>query len=350
MGGQASKPKGTKPPQPTSDSPSLSLSSTASVHVETVHIVSQDADQFAIPCKLWTPAAAASGKQPRAAVLFIHGGVFCEGNEDSHADVTTALVQHAQLAVLTCNFRDGASATYASNKWLADLKACAVWLHDKYHQQHHQHHHRHANLPIGLVGSSSGGWFAMAVANQMDMPFLQFCILLCPVAHPQARAVYLQHCQEGTTPLATGKDMYGGLRHTPQKATSMLQKQLCFFETYKQMAFAAERVAHNHHHMPTLVILGAHDQNVPAVVTQGTIQNWAWRTIIIGSAGHEIQNSPPAVHSYDCYLHDINRFLHAVVLRQDQDDDDEEHDVVGDGAKTKGNNATVFPCWLPWCR
>ena len=356
MGGQGSKPKGlTRAAQATSDNNQSSLfswpSRQAAVHVETVQIVSQDADQFVVNCKIWTPTAVVNA--PRAAVLFIHGGVFCEGNQDSHTDVTRALVQEAHLAVLTCDFRDGSVATYASHKWLADLKACAVWLHERYHHHHHAHTFV---LPMGVVGSSSGGWFAMALANQIDMgcgndSMIQFCILLCPVAHPQARAVYLQHCQQGTTPLATGKDMYGGLRHAPDKAASMLQKQLRFFESYKQMAFAAERVAHNHHHVPTLLILGAHDQNVPPVVTANVVQNWAWRTVIIGSAGHEVQNIPPPACSYDCYLHDINRFLEAVVLaEQDNDDDDDDDDVHG-GARTKrGKNATSFPCWLPWCR
>jgi pimeloyl-ACP methyl ester carboxylesterase len=169
-------------------------------------------------------------------------------------------------------------------------------------------------LPFGIIGSSSGGYFALQLCNALDeCTDVQFCIPLAPVAHPEARAVYLKHCIDGTTPMMTnGKDVYSSLRHTKERAQTILDNQLAYFETFKQMSLAAEAVSKNVNKIPTLLVLGAVDKNVPFTVTQQVQQQWATRTIVIGGMGHAFQNEPPSDPTQN-YMPDIDRFLKIVL-------------------------------------
>lgn len=248
-------------------------------------------DGYEIQCKVWKPKG-----RIRATALFIHGGKFSTGDRNSHSLVSESLAAQTGIAIITADFRDGSATTYASGKSLRDLMAIAEYMKKRFY-----------NEPFGIVGSSSGGFFALAVCNEMELGAIKFCILLCPVAHPHARAVYLNHCIQGTTPLASGKDLYH-IRLPPEKAQDILTNQLQFFGTYKEMAMASEEVSENVHKVPTLLILGSADANIPSQVTQRLVDSWASRTIIIGGAGHEIQNAPPSDLGQS-YLPDVERFL-----------------------------------------
>jgi pimeloyl-ACP methyl ester carboxylesterase len=265
-------------------------------------VVKNPIDDYSIPCKLWTGVGRTTTRRIRGVAVFIHGGMFSIGNSDSHRAVTEALVSELDLAVVTVNFRDGSVANHASGKALADLEAVASDLKSSSEFSH---------LPFGVVGSSSGGYFALSLCNALDFGEVKFCIALCPVANPHARGVYLKHCMEGTTPLSTGKDLYP-VRHNPQKAEHILTNQLQYFETFKQMAVAADVVQSNLHQVPTLLILGSADANVPPQVTQNVVNQWATRTVILGGAGHELQNEPPK-DPHQSYIPDMERFLTSVL-------------------------------------
>lgn len=164
-------------------------------------------------------------------------------------------------------------------------------------------------LPVGVIGSSSGGWFALHLCNSMREEPPAFCIPLCPVADPHARAVYLQHCVDSNT-----SKVYP-YRHAPERAREILKSQLQYFdESLDQMEQAARAVQENLHQVPTLLILASHDLNVPPQAVENVQRQWATRTVVIGNgSGHEIQNAPPA--GYDSYIPDIDRFLSHVLRK-----------------------------------
>lgn len=252
-------------------------------------------DGYEIACKLWRPKG-----RIRAAALLVHGGMFSTGNRESHAFVADSLAAVTGTVVITATFRDGSSTTYETGKTISDLIAVVKYMKRRFY-----------NEPFGLVGCSSGGFFAMKLCNEMDPGEIKFFIPLCPVSHPHARAIYLNHCIEGTTPLSSGKDLYR-VRHTKEKAQEIVGNQLQFFGSYKVMAMASDEVVENMNKVPTLLILGSADKNIPSQVTQGVVDTWASRTIIIGGAGHELQSSPPPNLSQS-YLPDVERFLRNVL-------------------------------------
>ncbi len=61
--------------------------------------------------------------------------------------------------------------------------------------------------------------------------------------------------------------------------------------------------------VPTLLILGSQDKNVPFGVTKD-VQSWATRTVVIGGKGHELcDDISDIIGGYQCYLPDVARFL-----------------------------------------
>jgi len=278
----------------------------------------------------------------RAACLFIHGGMFSQGNCDAHPDVTHALVQDLRLAVLTATFRDGSQTTFGTDKALRDLQSCLAFLQQQFNKNDTHNHdnnndnHDDAIMKIGVVGSSSGGWFAMHLCNStVGATDLAFCIPLCPVADPHARAVYLKQCirREPEPPLSQSqkeaeesivmspvtelttfmKDIdidntYYPYHHEPDRAQRILDNQMQFFDnSWDQMLQAARDVSDNQNKVPTLLILGSHDKNIPPQAVQKAVVQWASRTIVVGGAGHDIQSTPPT--GEDSYIPDIDRFL-----------------------------------------
>lgn len=74
------------------------------------------------------------------------------------------------------------------------------------------------------------------------------------------------------------------------------------------MKEAGESLKINEHEIPTLLIIGSVDKNVPFSVT-ADVQSWATRTIVIGGKGHELCMEVVRGGGYHCYLPDIDRFL-----------------------------------------
>lgn len=248
-------------------------------------------DGYEIPCKLWKPKG-----RIRASALFIHGGMFSKGDRDSHQAVTLSLAAQVGIAVMTANFRDGSMTSHSTGKTISDLQYIAQDMKRRYY-----------NEPFGVVGSSSGGFFALALCNAMKEGEIKFCVPICPVANPHTRAVYLGHCIDGTTPLDSGADLYP-VRQPPQRAQMILSNQMQYFKTFNNMIKAADSILQNINEVPTLLILGSADANIPPQVSQHHMDYWATRTVIVGGAGHEIQNFPPTDPNKS-YIPDIERFL-----------------------------------------
>ena len=74
------------------------------------------------------------------------------------------------------------------------------------------------------------------------------------------------------------------------------------------MKEAGESLKENKQDIPTLLIIGSADKNVPFSVT-ADVQSWATRTIVIGGRGHELCDEVVEGGGYHCYLSDIDRFL-----------------------------------------
>mmetsp|Transcript_19337 Transcript_19337/g.28619 ORF Transcript_19337/g.28619 Transcript_19337/m.28619 type:complete len:287 (+) Transcript_19337:49-909(+) len=269
--------------------------------------VNSTKDGYDIPCKIWQ----AKNDQPRAAAFYVHGGAFANGGCDSHPLMSRALSQTLGITIITASFRCGAVAPYRTGTTLQDLKDVTKYFKKKV---------QGTGLPFGVIGSSSGGYFAMELATQVPEFQFDFCIPICPVAHPGRRASYLKDCISGK---AASNPYYGQNCHTPEKAEEMLGRQLSYWETDEAMEAAGElfqsyRIA-NRGVPPTLLIMGAVDKNVPMHVHQ-LVQAWATRTIIVGGAGHEIQNEPPTGElNIKKFLWDIDEFL-TIVLRKKKND------------------------------
>lgn len=234
-------------------------------------------------------------------MLLIHGGSFSTGDRESNAFVADSIAAVTGTVVITASFRDGGSSTtYESGRSIGDLIAVSNYMKRRFY-----------NEPFGVIGCSSGGFFAMKLCNDMDADDIKFCILLCPVGHPHARAIYLNHCIAGTTPLSSGKDLYR-FRHTKEHAQEIVGNQLQFFKSYKIMAQASDEVGENIHAVPTLLILASTDKDSPSQTTQGIVDTWATRTVIIQGGGEEIHTEPPSDLSKS-YLPDVERFLRTVL-------------------------------------
>ena len=254
-------------------------------------------DDFAIPIKIYTSL---SENQPtlRAAVLFIHGGVFHDGDCNSHPTIANGLA-NLGLVVITASFRNGKEAPHKSNITNLDLKDVVDYIQKTW-----------KNLPFGIVGSSSGGFFALTLSQSLGPYIVKFCIPICPVADPFKRASYLRSSISGSAK----SDGYN-IHHDVAKSRQILSKQLSFWKDDDSMQEAGGSLSNpKHENIPTLMIIGSVDKNVPFSVT-ADVQTRATRTIVIGGKGHEICDKliDEEGGGYHCYLHDIDRFVEYVL-------------------------------------
>ena len=260
-------------------------------------------DDFQIPIKVFAPSI------PRAAVFFIHGGIFVQGDRNSHPTISNALASQLGLVVVTATFRNGKEAPHKTNITQQDLKDVVNYM--KQQQQW-------KNLPIGLVGSSSGGFFALQLAQSLGHDTIKFCIPICPVADPFKRASYLRSSIRGSAK----SEGYNAV-HDSNKSQEILDKQLSYWGDDSSMMEAGNSVSKrnvfaddddekskdkNTHDIPTLLIIGSADKNVPFAVTSD-VQAWATRTVVIGGRGHELCDKIVEGGGYHCYLGDIDRFI-----------------------------------------
>mmetsp|Transcript_23237 Transcript_23237/g.47049 ORF Transcript_23237/g.47049 Transcript_23237/m.47049 type:complete len:428 (+) Transcript_23237:84-1367(+) len=321
--------------------------------VETITPSSIEGDSFQIPLKIYRPKPKQQDYTPRAVVFFIHGGIFAQGDRHSHPSIATALASHSEinLIVVTASFRNGKVATWKSGVCLRDLvdvcDFCRREFCDKLSSENG------GSLPFGLVGSSSGGFFALTLCRlqsqlqsqaQLDqtnensekktqppsfpipiqtLPVkIQFCIAITPVANPHHRASYLRSSISGSARSDQFVTSYQQ-PHDPERSQFILEKQLSFWEDDETMILAGESLMRKRNlgdtndgnengideDVPTLLILGSQDKNVPFGVTKD-VQSWATKTVVIGGKGHELcDDISDIIGGYQCYLPDVERFL-----------------------------------------
>ena len=243
--------------------------------------------QTTIALRVFQPLVVA----PWAVCVFAHGGCFSDGDCTSQPDIPTALASIG-IASVSSSYRQGAAHPHPTAA--EDLLAVARFTRERFNLP---------NLPLGIVGSSSGGWHALALSR--DTKDFSFCVALCPVAHPGRRAAYLRRCVAGT---AGGEYRH---THTKETAANMLSKQLGYWRTDEAMEAAGEGLA-TPSPVPTLVVVGSADMNIPPQVT-ADVQSWATRTVCLGGYGHEIQSAPP--EGADSWVPDVERFVRGAVDR-----------------------------------
>ena len=150
----------------------------------------------------------------------------------------------------------------------------------------------------------------MQLSNLLGNSVIKFCIPICPVADPFKRASYLRSSIRGSAK----SDGYNSF-HNPERSQEILEKQLSFWESDSSMKEAGRSISSRNlldssissgtttstskrkkkdsssddiqHDIPTLLIIGSADKNVPFDVT-ADVQSWATRTIVVGGKGHEI--------------------------------------------------------------
>ena len=131
------------------------------------------------------------------------------------------------------------------------------------------------------------------------------------IPYTYKRASYLRSCIAGTAK----DDGYNPVAyHTAEQASFILDKQLSFWETDEAMIEAGNSLKTKRHDVPTLMILGSIDKNVPCAVT-ADVQSWVMRTIVVGGKGHEpcdqvVMDENGVGGGYHCYLSDIFSFVH----------------------------------------
>ena len=251
------------------------LSTLGDVTIESLQIPMSDGHQLAV--RVFMP------KEPIAVSVFAHGGCFAMGDVDSQPQINEALAAFG-VASISSSYRQGHNSPHPAAQ--SDLSEVALFAQQRWPQ-----------LPLGIVGSSSGGWHALKLSR--TIPDVKFCVALCPVAHPGRRAVYLRACEEGTV-------REGGytVHHPAVRANAMMEMQTSYWQTEAAMHAAGEELLEPHN-VPTMMVLGSVDKNVPADVTAG-VQCWADRVLVLGSVGHEAQEAPP---ERDSWVPDVAAFV-----------------------------------------
>ena len=253
-------------------------------------------DDYRIPINVYTPC-----KPLQAVAFFIHGGIFYHGDKESHPTISNGLAELG-LLVVTASFRNGEEAPHETNITMRDLTDVIQYCKQRW-----------CGVPFGLVGSSSGGFFALRLSQSLGPASVDFCIPICPVADPFKRASYLRSSISGSA----RSEGYASF-HSSEKSLQILEKQLSFWKDDDSMKEAGESLRSRQASVPTLLIIGSADKNVPLKITLD-VQSWADRTICIGGKGHELCDKIVEGGGYNCYLSDIDRFLEfCLAQRKDQ--------------------------------
>ena len=239
-------------------------------------------DGHAIDARVYAPAAKEMflRQEPEhgvafAGVIYAHGGCFAEGTCESFEQLGRGFARRG-LMVLDTSFRQGATNPHPGA--LRDLGDVAAWARRTF-----------PDLAWGVSGSSSGGFFALALAADPERwgagpGHFAFTLALCPVADPLARANYLRDVIAGTSDVEP--------RHEPARAKEILANQLSYFlggdDQMREARDLVENSASYPAWVPTFVVAGALDKNVPLHVLM-PLMGWVDRTLVLGERGHEIQ-------------------------------------------------------------
>jgi acetyl esterase len=180
-----------------------------------------------VPCRIYLPKA-----EPRATVVYFHGGSFIFGGLNSHDDVCAEIASECGVRVISVDYRLAPEHRHPAqfDDALAVTKAVAAAF----------------TPPPILVGDSAGGHLAAAVAHaaRADGPAITGQVLIYPgIGGDQSRGSYATHAN---APLLTTADIELGA-------------QLCFVDGVDPVrdATAYPLRAENFSGLPRTVAIGA---------------------------------------------------------------------------------------------
>ena len=170
---------------------------------------------------------------------------------------------------------------------------------------------RHRDLPMGIAGYSSGGFWALHMAQHPpdEKPFA-FCLATNPVAHPGLRAKYLRSCLSGNW---EGE----GYTVSLEKGTAerMLGTQTGYWETQEAMDRVGDQLGPGT--CPTMVVLGGLDGNVPEQVTAGLM---LWipepKVIVVEYGDHSCGVATKPEEHPESYLYAVREFLMVAITER----------------------------------
>ena len=120
-----------------------------------------------LPARLYRPA-----REPRPAVLYLHGGGFVFGDLDSHDAICRRLAQTADTTVLALDYR--LAPEHAAPAAVDDAVSTALWLERNLSQLGGDIRHG-----VALAGDSAGGTIALLAAIRLTaMNRTPSCLLL----------------------------------------------------------------------------------------------------------------------------------------------------------------------------
>lgn len=248
------------------------------------------ADGKEINARIYTPPGDAA-----AVIVYAHGGAFSAGSCESNAEMARTLSEATRSVVVDSSFRQGKAHPHPAA--LRDLEDVTRRARDLY-----------PNLPVGVAGSSSGGFFALALAQQPpDGRPYAFCVALTPVAHPGRRRDYLQRCINGTAAQA-GFPLY----HNAITAQAILSLQNGYWPSDAEADAAGDALGPSSHGTPVFVVVGGRDLNVPLRVMDAILP-WVDRAVVVGKYGHELCDRAP--EGEDSYLPELSRFVMAALAK-----------------------------------
>jgi acetyl esterase len=115
-------------------------------HVEDVLV---DGSESHIPVRVYTP----HGEDPRAVIVYFHGGGFIAGDVDTHDKVTRRLCVGAASTVVAVDYRLAPEFPFPAA--LNDCFDATAWAVERY-----------ADLPVAVAGDSAGATLATCVAQR----------------------------------------------------------------------------------------------------------------------------------------------------------------------------------------
>jgi acetyl esterase/lipase len=195
--------------------------------------------------KTYTPP-----RPTKIALLWAHGGTFTDGDERYDAELLQRVSTKANVVAVAVNFRQGPLSPWPLG--LYDLEC-----------EYHRLKHEFDNVYVG--GTSSGGFFAYALASRVRAPK---CALLCPVLEPIIRQI-----------------SYPG-------SNSRRRKQLSYYGTTEQMETITSEYLRTAPAVDSvLVIRGGRDTSAPERVA---LPSWLRnvREHVIPSATHQLCSHP----------------------------------------------------------
>lgn len=200
--------------------------------------------QHRVRCLSYEP-----GVQPKTRIvaLVLHGGCFSQGDETWQAEQCKSWCEKQQWTCVTADFRQTCLI-----ETFQDLHHLVQFVRGEFVLAHESPDSAPARL--GVIGCSSGGYFALRCA-QMTSLHLDFVVALCPVVDPHARYLYLSHPEcpllvERRKQMQTQQGQYfqGSLDKMKQAAQLLMRKS-----SYR---------------CRTLCIFGESDTNVPLNLIQ----------------------------------------------------------------------------------